>query len=116
MTYPLDMSTTPGAPAEAWTTPARPPGPVVTPAPDGQADVPGGQAIEMAGDPGVRGDDVAASVAEAMANAEARYGAHEADTHPQGSALGVALDLPPVPSDWGKATGGLNATAYDPAG
>jgi hypothetical protein len=78
--------------------------------------VPGGQAIVMAGDPGDRGDDVSATVAGAMANAEARYTAHEASTHPQGSQIGVPLDLPPVVSDWSKHTGGTDANSYDPAG
>jgi hypothetical protein len=55
-------------------------------------------------------------VADAVAGSEARYHAHEVLTHPQGSALGVPLDLPPVLSDVSQHTGGINATSYDPAG
>lgn len=51
------------------------------------------------------------SVAGAVANAEARYREHEAATHPQGSQIGVLLELPSVPSDFSKHTGGSDATS-----
>jgi hypothetical protein len=51
-----------------------------------------------------------------VAGSEARYHAHEVLTHPQGSAVGTALDLPPVVSDISQHTGGLNATSYNPEG
>ncbi len=68
-----------------------------------------------ADDPGGR-DDVAASVAAAVANAEARYGEHERDTYAQGSTIGDLMTLPPGPLDPGVA-GGLtdpSGAFYDP--
>jgi hypothetical protein len=59
-------------------------------------------------DPGGR-DDVAASVAGSIANAEARYGEHQADTYGQGSTIGCVMDLPPVISDMSKHTGSPGA-------
>jgi hypothetical protein len=106
----------PGAPDTSWTTGAAWHSPVVSPSPGSDLPAAGGQGIYSPGNPGVQGDDVAASAAAAMAAAEARYHSHEADTHPQGSALGVPMELPPVVSDWSKHTGGSDATAYDPAG
>ncbi|HMH93667.1 MAG TPA: hypothetical protein VK586_21625 [Streptosporangiaceae bacterium] len=61
-------------------------------------------------------DDVAASVAEAVANATARYHEHESDTYVQGSTIGDIVTLPPSPLDPGVA-GGLTDPAggyYDP--
>jgi hypothetical protein len=59
-------------------------------------------------DPGGR-DDVAGSVAEAQANAKARFGEHQTDTYGQGSQIGDSLNLPPKTSD-GSDGGGF----YDP--
>jgi hypothetical protein len=55
-------------------------------------------------------------VAGAVTSSEARYHGHEVLTHPQGSALGVPLDLPPVVSDISQHTGGSGATSYNPEG
>jgi hypothetical protein len=54
-------------------------------------------------------DDVAATVAEAQANAEARYHEHQADTYGQGSRIGDYITLPEVPSFGSKHTGGSDA-------
>jgi len=52
--------------------------------------------ILVGGDPDAAGrDDVAGSVAEAMAAAEARYGEHQRDTYGQGSVIGDIMILPP---------------------
>jgi hypothetical protein len=108
MTYPPHSS--PGAAEDPWTTPARPPGPVVSPIVPTHKVAPGGQPIEFPGDadPGGR-DDVAASVAGAIAAAEARYREHEGDTYAQGSTIGDLLDLPAVPGEQSKHTGGSDA-------
>jgi len=61
-------------------------------------------------------DDVAASVAEAVANATARYHEHMSDTYAQGSTIGDILPLPPSPLDPG-VVGGLtdpSGALYDP--
>jgi hypothetical protein len=66
--------------------------------------------IFVGGDPDAGGrDDVAGSVAEAVANAQARYGEHQRDTFAQGSQIGDSMDLPAKTSD-GSAGGGF----YDP--
>lgn len=108
---------TPGAADEAWSTPVRPPGPVVGGLPVSHEVVPGGQGIAFTGDadPGGR-DPAAASVQEAVSNAEARYTELAADTNGAGSTIGDVMTLPPVPSDVSQHTGGVNATSYDPAG
>jgi hypothetical protein len=97
VSYPPNSS--PGAADEAWTTPARPPGPVVTPSPATHEMVQGGQPIAFPGDadPGGR-DTVAASVAQAQANAEARYHELQGDTYGQGSQIGDTLELSQPPS------------------
>ena len=41
-------------------------------------------------------DTVSASVAAAVAAAEARFGEHETDTYAQGSTIGDLMDMPPV--------------------
>jgi hypothetical protein len=107
----------PGAADEAWSTPARPPCPVVGGVPVSAEVVPGGQGIAFTGDadPGGR-DTVAASVQEAVANTEARYHELAADTYGAGSQIGDVMDLPPVISDWSKHTAGSDAMSYDPAG
>jgi hypothetical protein len=109
--------TSPGAADTAWTTGVAWKSPVVSPSPGGDPPAPGGQHVAFPGDadPGGR-DIVAASSAQAMANAEARYGELQGDTYGQGSRIGDLLDLPPVVSDWSKHTGGSDATSYDPAG
>jgi len=58
---------------------------------------------------GSLGDDVAGSVAEAQAGAEARYAVHMQQTHGQGSTIGVGLTLPDVVSDHSLTTGGDGA-------
>jgi len=57
-------------------------------------------------------DDVAATVAGAVAAAQARYGELQSDTYGQGSAIGDLMTLPPNPLDPG--VGSLGVT--DPAG
>ena len=62
-------------------------------------------------------DDVAGDVAQAQANAEARYGEHETDTHGQGSVIGDLVTLPPSPLDPGVGSLGTTLPAghyYDP--
>jgi hypothetical protein len=61
-------------------------------------------------------DDVAGTVAGAVANAEARSLEHEGDTHGQGSTIGDVFTLPPGPIDPGAAAGEALPTAayYDP--
>jgi hypothetical protein len=75
------------------------------------------QAIYVGGDdnPGGR-DDVAGSVAGAVANAEARYGEHQADTYAQGSTIGDVMTFPPSPLDPGAGPGLTLPTGhyYDP--
>jgi hypothetical protein len=89
----------PGAADETWTTPARPPGPVVSPVVPTNEVAPGGQPIVFPGNPDAGGrDTVASTVAGAVANAEARYREHQADTYGQGSTIGDALSLPEVPA------------------
>jgi hypothetical protein len=50
-------------------------------------------------------DDVAGSVAEAQANAEARFREHMSDTYGQGSTIGDLMTMPP---------GGLDPAASSP--
>jgi len=73
--------------------------------------------IQMAG-PGDAGgrDDVADSVAGAVANATGRYLEHEGDTHGIGSTIGDVFTLPPGPLDPGAAPGEAlpSAAYYDP--
>lgn len=67
-------------------------------------------AIFTGGDADAGGrDDVAGSVAEAMSNAQARYGEHQADTYGQGSTIGDVMTLPDVVSDHSLTTGGDGA-------
>jgi hypothetical protein len=47
-------------------------------------------------DPGGR-DDVAATVGEAVSNAQARYHEHQIDTYAQGGVIGDLMTLPPTP-------------------
>jgi len=58
-------------------------------------------------DPGGR-DDVAGTVAGAVANAEARYLEHEGDTHPAGGQLGDLLGVPV------ETSGNFGGAFYDP--
>jgi len=108
---------TPGAADVPWSTPVQSASPVVSPSPVTKEVSPGGQPIAFPGDadPGGR-DTVAASVAQAVSNAEARYHELQGDTYGQGSVVGDLLSLPPVVSDWSKHTGGTDATSYDPSG
>jgi hypothetical protein len=61
-------------------------------------------------------DDVAGDVAQAMANAQARYGEHETDTYGQGSVIGDVVTLPPSPLDTPAAPGVTDPSGhyYDP--
>ena len=73
--------------------------------------------IAVGGDADAGGrDDVAGTVAGAVANAEARYLEHESDTHPAGSTIGDVMTLPPGPLDPGAAPGTTDPSGayYDP--
>ena len=61
-------------------------------------------------------DDVADSVAGAVANATGRYLEHEGDTHGIGSTIGDTMTLPPGPLDPGAAPGEAapSGAYYDP--
>ena len=61
-------------------------------------------------------DDVAGTVAGAVAAAEARYLEHEGDTHGIGSTIGDVMTLPPSPLDPGVGSGETLPTGhfYDP--
>jgi hypothetical protein len=57
-------------------------------------------AIYAGGDSDAGGrDDMSGTVAGAVANAEARFLEHEADTHAQGSMIGDAMTIPLPPED-----------------
>jgi hypothetical protein len=116
VTYPPDS--TPGAAGDAWTTPAREPSPVTTPIVPTHGNPERPDPVLSGGvDQDAEGTDtVSASVAGAMAAAEARFLSHQQDTYAQGSQIGAEVSLPPVVSDFSKHTGGSDATAYDPAG
>ncbi len=61
-------------------------------------------------------DDVAGSVAGAVANAGARWHEHQGDTYGQGSQIGDLMTFPPSPLDPG-VVGGLtdpSGAFYDP--
>jgi hypothetical protein len=74
--------------------------------------------VEAHGDADAGGrDDVGGSVAEAQANAEARYHEHESDTYEQGSRIGDTMTLPPSPLDPGVGSTGTtdpSGAYYDP--
>jgi hypothetical protein len=53
------------------------------------------------GDDAAGRDDVAGTVAGAVADAQARYRTHEAATYGQGSTIGKLIDLPDTVSDSG---------------
>jgi hypothetical protein len=114
VTYPPNSS--PGAPDEAWTTPARPPLPVTTPiVPTHQ--VAGTDAIYTGGDSDPGGEDpVSATVAASVAAAMGRRGELQGDTYGQGSVIGDLMSLPPVVSDMSKHTGSPGAAGSGPAG
>ena len=111
MSYPPNST-----PGEPWSTPAMPPGPVVSPTVATHA-VTGISPIAFPGDadPGGR-DTVAGSVAEAVSNAEARYGELQSDTYGQGSTIGDLMVLPEVVSGMSKHTGSPGAAESGPAG
>jgi len=68
------------------------------------------QPIAFYGDPDAGGrDDVAGSVAEAMANAQARFHEHMTDTYGLGSQIGDSMRLPPASS-----TGDMGGAYFDP--
>jgi hypothetical protein len=68
--------------------------------------------ITVGGDADAGGrDDVADSVAGAVANSEARYLEHEGDTHGTGNTIGDLMTFPPSPLDPGAGPG-----LTDPAG
>jgi hypothetical protein len=71
------------------------------------------QAVYVGGDGDAGGrDDVAGTVAGAVAAAQARYHEHQGDTYGQGSRIGDPVPFPPNPLDPG--AGSLGTT--DPAG
>ena len=58
--------------------------------------------ISFPGDDDAGGrDDVAGTVAGAVANAQGRYHEHQADTYGQGSTIGDVMSLPETASDSG---------------
>jgi hypothetical protein len=68
------------------------------------------QPIRFPGDADAGGrDDVASTVAGAVANAEARFHEHMIDTYQQGSQIGDAVTLPPASN-----TGTVGGAYYDP--
>jgi hypothetical protein len=96
----------PGAPGTSWTTPERPGTMPVSATVATHESVPGGQPIAFPGGPDAGGrDDVAASVAGAVAAAEARFGELQGDTYGQGSQIGDMLSLPDGPAGHSKHTG-----------
>ena len=73
--------------------------------------------VTVGGDADAGGrDDVAGTVAGAVANAEARMLEHEGDTHPQGSVIGDLMTFPPSGQDPGAGVGNTRPTEgfYDP--
>ena len=73
--------------------------------------------IDTAGDPDAGGrDDVAATVAQAVANATARWQEFQSDTFGQGSTYGDLVHFPPSPLDPGAGVGNTMPTGgfYDP--
>ena len=79
-----------GSPGDAPQMPAIGPGPDMTPYYGGPL-----APVNAMGDADAGGrDDVAATVAGAVANAEARYAEHQADTYGQGSTIGDLMQMP----------------------
>lgn len=108
---------TPSAPDSPWATPVQASSPVVSGIVATDNEVPETpDPIFSPGPSGAKGDDVSATVAGAVANAEQRFLSHQQDTYGLGSRIGVPLDLPPVVSDSSKHTGGSDARSFDPAG
>ena len=73
--------------------------------------------INAAGDPDAGGrDDVAATVAEAVANATARWHEFQSDTFGQGSVYGDLMTFPPSSLDPGAGVGNTSPEGgfYDP--
>lgn len=71
--------------------------------------------IDAAGDNDAGGrDDVAATVGQAVSNAEARFAEHQGDTYQQGSTIGDLMTFPQGPLDPG-TVGGLKG-GTDPSG
>jgi hypothetical protein len=73
--------------------------------------------IDAAGDPDAGGrDDVAATVAGAVASATARWHEFQSDTFGQGSTIGDLITFPPGPLDPGAGVGNTSPTGgfYDP--
>lgn len=73
--------------------------------------------IDAAGDNDAGGrDDVAATVGQAVANAEARFTEHQSDTYGQGSVIGDLVTFPPSPLDPGAGVGNTMPAGgfYDP--
>lgn len=69
--------------------------------------------VQVHGDADAGGrDDVAGSVADAMASAEARYREHEGDTYGQGSTIGDLMTMP----DGGLDPAASSPGTTDPAG
>ena len=76
------------------------------------------QPISTAGDADAGGRDIVAGTVDgAVANAKARYGELQSDTHGQGSTIGDVYALPPSPLDPGVGSLGEASPSgayYDP--
>jgi hypothetical protein len=73
--------------------------------------------VNAAGDNDAGGrDDMAATVAEAVASAQGRYHEFQGDTYAQGSTIGDLMQFPPSPLDPGAGVGNTTPTGafYDP--
>lgn len=74
--------------------------------------------IQVHGDADAGGrDDVGGTVADAMANAEARFREHMSDTYGQGSAIGDLMAMPPDGLDPAASSPGTtdpSGSFYDP--
>lgn len=114
MTYPPNAS--PGAAEDPWSTPDRPGTMPVTPSLATHETPETPDPVVSPGAQDAKADDVSASVAGAVAAAQARYTSHQADTYGQGSTIGSLLDLPGVISDTSKHTGSADAAGSGPAG
>jgi hypothetical protein len=104
--------TSPGADDTPWSTPAATwHSPVVSPSPagGGTPETPDHIVSPNVADGTAYGDDVASSAGAAVLAAQARYHAHQKDTYGQGSTIGVAMDLPEVPTAHSKHVGGDDA-------
>jgi len=106
----MNTPVSPSAAATAWTTPEQPfRSPIITPSPAGGGYPETPDPIVSPGFSDAHADDVSASVAGSVLAAEARFAVHLADALPQGSTIGTIMDLPEVPCQHSKHTGGDDA-------